>query len=134
MNLKKFIVTGGAGFIGSHLVDRLVEKGHKVIVIDNLSNGRISNLNKSIDKIKFVKQNIQNSKKIDKYFKNVDFIFHLAALADIVPSIQNPKEYFEFNEKRFSRSSLNYLLGLSFLKRNIDNFRVRRGSIQYKDP
>lgn len=97
MKLKKFIVTGGAGFIGSHLVDRLVEKGHKVIVIDNLSNGRISNLNKSIDKIKFVKQNIQNSKKIDKYFNNVDFVFHLAALADIVPSIQNPKEYFDSN-------------------------------------
>ena len=62
MKLKKFIVTGGAGFIGSHLVDRLVEKGHKVIVIDNLSNGRISNLNKSIDKIKFVKQNIKTQK------------------------------------------------------------------------
>jgi len=97
MKSKKFIVTGGAGFIGSHLVDKLIDKGHKVIVIDNLSNGRISNLNKSIDKIKFVKQNIQNSKKIDKYFKNVDYVFHLAALADIVPSIQNPKEYFDSN-------------------------------------
>lgn len=97
MKSKRFIVTGGAGFIGSHLVDKLLDKGHKVTVIDNLSNGRMSNLHKSIDKIKFVKQNIQNSKKIDKYFKNVDYVFHLAALADIVPSIQNPKEYFDSN-------------------------------------
>jgi UDP-glucose 4-epimerase len=97
MKSKRFIVTGGAGFIGSHLVDKLLDKGHKVIVIDNLSNGRLSNLYKSIDKIKFVKQNIQKSKIIDKHFKNADYVFHLAALADIVPSIQNPKEYFDSN-------------------------------------
>ena len=88
---KKILVTGGAGFIGSHLVDRLVEKKYKVVVIDNLSNGRKDNLSNSITKIKFIKQDIQNTKKIEKYFKNVDYVFHLAALADIVPSIQDPK-------------------------------------------
>lgn len=94
---KKILVTGGAGFIGSHLVDRLVEKKYKVVVIDNLSNGRKDNLSKSITKIKFIKQDIQNTKKIEKYFKNVDYVFHLAALADIVPSIQDPKAYFDSN-------------------------------------
>ena len=94
---KKILVTGGAGFIGSHLVDRLVEKKYKVVVIDNLSNGRKDNLSNSITKIKFIKQDIQNTKKIEKYFKNVDYVFHLAALADIVPSIQDPKAYFDSN-------------------------------------
>ena len=69
--MKKSLVTGGAGFIGSNLVDALVELNHKVIVIDNLSTGRISNLNKSKKKIKFYKIDLYESKKkIKNIFNN----------------------------------------------------------------
>ena len=92
------IVTGGAGFIGSNLVDALVKKNIKVTVIDNLSTGQTKNLKKSISKIKFVKIDIsKQTRKLESLFKNVDFVFHLAGLADIVPSIKNPKKYFEAN-------------------------------------
>lgn len=94
----KAIVTGGAGFIGSNLVDALVKKNIKVTVIDNLSTGQTKNLKKSISKIKFVKIDIsKQTRKLESLFKNVDFVFHLAGLADIVPSIKNPKKYFEAN-------------------------------------
>ena len=94
----KCIITGGAGFIGSNLADKLVELGHKVIVIDNLSTGRKQNLKKIIKKIKFVNHDISiDSKKFEKLFYNVDWVFHLAGLADIVPSIKNPKKYFQSN-------------------------------------
>jgi UDP-glucose 4-epimerase len=94
----KSIVTGGAGFIGSNLVEKLVELGHEVIVLDNLSAGRLSNLNKVKDKIEF--KNTDISKKddlLDKYFEKTDWVFHLAGLADIVPSIENPTKYFNSN-------------------------------------
>jgi UDP-glucose 4-epimerase len=96
----KSIVTGGAGFIGSNLVDELVRLDHEVIVIDNISTGQLSNLNKAKNKIKFINVDISNSKEsIHKYFKNVDWVFHMAGLADIVPSITNPKSYFQSNVK-----------------------------------
>ena len=97
MKKKKVIVTGGAGFIGSHLVDELVNRKYDVIVIDNLINSKKQNLSKSIKKIKFYKYDIRDLKKIDKLFKNVETVFHLAALADIVPSIQSPEEYYSIN-------------------------------------
>tara|TARA_B100001123_G_scaffold293246_1_gene326825 strand:+ start:223 stop:1200 length:978 start_codon:yes stop_codon:yes gene_type:complete len=94
----KCLVTGGAGFIGSNLVKRLLKRGHQVIVLDNLSTGRISNLNSVRKKIKFVKIDISKStKSIKKYFKNIDWVFHLAGLADILPSINNPNSYFKAN-------------------------------------
>ncbi len=94
----KAIVTGGAGFIGSNLVDALVKLKYKVTVIDNLSSGQLKNLKKSKSKIKFVKMDIStNLKKLQILFKNVDFVFHLAGLADIVPSIKEPKKYFNSN-------------------------------------
>ena len=94
----KSLVTGGAGFIGSNLVDQLVNKGHKVIVLDNFSTGRKSNLLRHKKKnVKIIKIDISKSKKIDKYFSKVDYVFHLAGLADIVPSIENPDKYFETN-------------------------------------
>lgn len=92
----KIIVTGGAGFIGSNLVDQLVLKGHRVTVIDNFVTGSKENLKKSINKIKLVKKSILD-KSITKYFTNIDCVFHLAGLADIVPSINNPKKYFDYN-------------------------------------
>ena len=96
----KSLVTGGAGFIGSNLVEKLVKLGHQVIVFDNMSTGRLSNLNQIKNKIEFVEIDITNSKKsIDNYFNDVDWVFHLAGLADIVPSIKSPDSYFQVNVK-----------------------------------
>ena len=94
----KSLVTGGAGFIGSNLVDQLVKIGHKVIVLDNFCTGRMSNLaHHSKKNVKIIKVDISKNKQIDKYFKDVQYVFHLAALADIVPSIENPHKYFKTN-------------------------------------
>ena len=93
----KIIVTGGAGFIGSHLAEFLIKKGHRVIIIDNLSTGRLNNIKSFKNKVKFIKADISKWGKWTEIFKNAQIVFHLAALADIVPSIQNPKEYFQSN-------------------------------------
>ena len=81
------LVTGGAGFIGSHLVDALIEKGHRVIVIDNLSTGKRENLN---PKVKFFHLDLKDFEKIKPILKGVDFVFHLAAVPRIMPSILDP--------------------------------------------
>ena len=92
------LVTGGAGFIGSNLVDELIKKKHKVIILDNFITGRLSNLSHHSKKnIKILKVDISKNKSLDKHFKNVDYVFHLAGLADIVPSIENPNKYFKTN-------------------------------------
>lgn len=95
----KSIVTGGCGFIGSHLVDRLLQENHDVIVIDNCSTGRLENLEhqKTNPKLKIVQVDICCYEKILPHFKDTDWVFHMAALADIVPSIQNPSAYFHSN-------------------------------------
>jgi len=94
----KILVTGGAGFIGSNLVDKLVDLGHEVIVLDNLITGQLSNLKKVKNKIKFVNIDLSSKKgRLDKFFKKVDWVFHLAGLADIVPSIKNPSNYINSN-------------------------------------
>ncbi len=93
----KIVVTGGAGFIGSNLVDFLVKKKHKVIVIDNFSTGLKSNLKLSQKKIKIISKDISHNNNLDRIFKGVDYVFHLAGLADIVPSIEKPESYFRSN-------------------------------------
>ena len=93
----KTIVTGGAGFIGSHLVDALLSAGHDVTVLDNFSSGRIDNLENAIDRINLKECDISRGGIWDEQFHSVDWVFHLAALADIVPSIQNPDAYFATN-------------------------------------
>ncbi len=91
------LITGGAGFIGSHLVERLLKEGHHVTIIDNLSTGRFENIKKYSKKIKFYKKDISNFVSIKNYFNKIDYVFHLAALADIVPSINDPRNYFKSN-------------------------------------
>jgi len=93
----KYLVTGGCGFIGSHLVERLLyDKKNIVIVIDNLSNGKKRNLPKNKN-LYFYNYDISKPIKLNKTFKGIDIVFHLAALADIVPSINNPMRYYETN-------------------------------------
>ncbi len=91
------LVTGGAGFIGSHIVDLLLSKGHDVIVLDNFSTGRPQNLDHVKDKIKLVQCDIGIEGDWTKCFDGVDWVLHIAALADIVPSIQNPDSYYRSN-------------------------------------
>ena len=93
----KIIITGGAGFIGSHLAENLIKKKHDVIIIDNLSTGRLENIKKIKKKLKFINADISKNGSWNKYFKNTKVVFHLAALADIVPSIKDPKKYFQSN-------------------------------------
>jgi len=93
----KAVVTGGAGFIGSHLVDQLLKNNFNVTVLDNLSTGRLENISHVIDKIHFIQCDISNYENLSQAFENADYIFHIAALADIVPSIQNPVGYYEAN-------------------------------------
>ena len=95
MKKVRSLVTGGAGFIGSNLVDTLVKEGHKVIVIDNFISGKRSNLSQHQEKnVTIIKLDISKNKNLDKYFKKIDYVFHLAGLAEILPSIKNPKKYF----------------------------------------
>lgn len=95
----KAIVTGGAGFIGSHLTDLLLSKGHSVTVIDNLCCGRLRNLQNAerFPGFQFAERDIRDRDSIANLFEGADWVFHLAALADIVPSIDNPRGYFETN-------------------------------------
>ncbi len=97
--MKKALVTGGAGFIASHLVDKLLEEHYSVIVLDNFSTGRPENLahQKSNKSLKIVKVDISSFEQILPHFSGIDHVFHLAALADIVPSIVNPLGYYRSN-------------------------------------
>lgn len=93
----KCLVTGGAGFVGSHIVDFLAKRGDEVIVYDNLSTGNIQFLNESKNKITFLKGDLLNTKKLDKAMKDVDFVFHMAANADIKDNLKNPIKCLEQN-------------------------------------
>ena len=93
----KYAVTGGAGFIGSHLVKNLVERGNEVIVIDNLNTGKKENIEKISKKIDFFEIDIRDFSAIENILKNVDGIFHEAALASVQDSFRIPDEFFEVN-------------------------------------
>ncbi len=93
------IVTGGGGFIGSHLVDRLLSEGRKVRVIDNFSVGRPKNLehHKDNPNLEVIAGDVCDKELVNKAFTGAERVFHLAARADIVPSIQEPEEYYRSN-------------------------------------
>lgn len=95
----KCLVTGGAGFIGSHLVEQLLNDGYTVTVIDNCSTGRLENLQhlKDRDALTIHVGDINNANILGKAIADVDWVFHMAALADIVPSIERPIDYTDAN-------------------------------------
>lgn len=94
--MSKILVTGGAGFIGSNLVDRLVQEEHEVIILDNLSTGDINNVNKKAyfyrTDLCFIEQ-----QELDNICKGVEFIFHMAALPNVQYSMEKPSETFHSN-------------------------------------
>ncbi len=93
---KRCVVTGGGGFIGSHLVDRLVDEGHDVVVIDDFRSGREANLANVREQVDLVNADISTD-QLEQAFAGADLVFHLAGMADIVPSIEQPRRYFEAN-------------------------------------
>ncbi len=133
----KVIVTGGAGFIGSHLVDALVNEGHDIIVIDDLSTGNEKNLDHIKDKITFVKKSILDINPDD--FKSIDVIFHLAAKRSVPESLKHPSDFEEVNIKgtrlmleiarknnaKFINSSSSSVYGDAPLPQKEDNLGIR---------
>jgi len=96
--MKKAIVTGGAGFIGSHMVELLLSKGYHVVAIDNMSNGQQENIELFKDNPNYKFYEIDLSADFDDViFKDTTYVFHFAALADIVPSIEKPGLYHNAN-------------------------------------
>ena len=93
----RYIVTGGAGFIGSNIVKKLVARGDDVTVIDNLNTGKEENLKSVIDKITFLKYSILNMELLEKQSQNIDGIFHQAALASVQDSFSKLDEYHGVN-------------------------------------
>ena len=93
----KYLVTGGAGFIGSHIVEQLVQDGQDVVIIDDLSSGELKNLAPIIDKIKFVKGDIRDFKVINSAMKGIDYVSHQAAKRAVPDSIIHPEEFNDVN-------------------------------------
>ena len=132
----RVIVTGGAGFIGSNLVDRLIDDGHEVSVIDNLSTGKDKNIN---PKAKFYRKDITQMRRDSDFtmFEGVDVVFHTAAMARVQPSIEDPisfnrvnvdgtlnllKACVDYGVKRFVFSSSSSVYG------NVDTFPTSENS------
>jgi len=93
----KYVVTGGAGFIGSHITKKLVERGDVVTVIDNMNTGKKKNLESVIDKINFVKGDILDIDLLEDITKDADGVFHQAALASVQDSFDEPDKYHNVN-------------------------------------
>src|SRR3990167_8317807 len=92
------VVTGGAGFIGSHMVDLLIEEGFEVRAIDNLVGGREENLaHLHSAPLVFERRDVRSFTPGDALFKGAKYVFHFAGIGDIVPSIERPLEYMSAN-------------------------------------
>ncbi len=109
----KILVTGGAGFIGSHLTDRLVKDDHRVTILDNLSTGRKENLSAQLDgdKVKFIEGSILDLPLLDKLIKESDYVFHLAAAVGVFNIVNHPLDSLKTNirgTENVLESALNY--------------------------
>lgn len=99
MSINKVLVTGGAGFIGSHLVDELIREGFEVTVLDNLSTGRIGNIKHHLEKKRFhfIEGDIRDRKNVEEALEDVEAVFHLASITSVPYSVKHPKITFEIN-------------------------------------
>ena len=93
----KTCVTGGAGFIGSHLVDRLLSEGHQVVVLDDLSTGRIENLANARDRIEFIEDDLRDQRAVARAVAGCEVVYHQGALAAVARSVEKPLEVTEVN-------------------------------------
>ena len=93
----KYVVTGGAGFIGSNIVKKLIARGDNVTVIDNLNTGKEENLESVKNEITFLKDSILNTNLLEKETEGIDGVFHQAALASVQDSFSKPEEYHNVN-------------------------------------
>ena len=95
--MAKYLVTGGAGFIGSNISEELVKRGEEVVILDDLSEGKIENIQPFMDKITFLKGDIRNNEDLDKTMPGVDYILHQAALRSVPKSMTRPMDYNDVN-------------------------------------
>ncbi|MDD4955586.1 MAG: SDR family oxidoreductase [Candidatus Omnitrophica bacterium] len=94
---RKVLVTGGAGFIGSHIVDRLVKEGASVTVLDNLCSGKIENIAQNKDKIKFIQKDLRDDSALNEALSGIELVSHQAALRSVPKSMERPLEYHDVN-------------------------------------
>jgi len=94
---KRVLVTGGAGFIGSHIVDKLLDIGAQVTVLDNLLTGKLENISQNLSKIRFIQKDFTDGRALDEALEGAEFISHQAALRSVPESIHKPLEYHDIN-------------------------------------
>lgn len=99
--IQRILVTGGAGFIGSHTVDLLLEEGKEVIVLDNLSSGKLENLNLQDPNLEFIEGNVLEYPYLEELVSGCDAVLHLAAIVSVPESIENPIFSFQVNTQGF---------------------------------
>ena len=97
--MKKVVVTGGAGFIGSHLAEELARQGYHIIILDDLSTGRVENIEGLLkkDNVQFIQGTITDLSLLEKLFQGASYIFHQAAIPGIPRSIENPRASHDAN-------------------------------------
>jgi len=95
--MANYLVTGGAGFIGSHIVDKLLSDGHRVRVLDDLSSGKLENLAHVKDKVEFMKADIREREKVGKALQGINFVIHAAAWRSVPKSMADPIGYTDVN-------------------------------------
>jgi len=120
------LVTGGAGFIGSHLVKALVKAGHQVRVLDNLSTGSVENLADVLNAIEFVRGDVRDYGAVEYAVGGVDAVVHLAALIDVAESVEKPHLYFDVNV----RGTYNVVKA----SKNVSTFIFASSSAVYGEP
>jgi UDP-glucose 4-epimerase len=101
--MSTIVITGGAGFIGSHLAERCVREGHRVIIIDNLSRGKKQNLSSVRKQIEWYHEPVLSLDELPSVIRRADYVFHLAALSRVIPSIRDPESCFVNNTQTTER-------------------------------